>query len=75
MAILSLGTGAVLAADPPPSPKPNFVILIADDMGWDDSGPYGNPTIRTPNIDRLAHDGIDRNTYKKLIKTSHPSLK
>jgi len=58
MAILSLGTGAVLAADPAPSPKPNIVIFIADDMGWDDCGPYGNPTIRTPNIDRLARDGM-----------------
>lgn len=39
-------------------PRPNFVILIADDMAWDDSGPYGNRAVRTPNIDRLAAQGM-----------------
>jgi N-sulfoglucosamine sulfohydrolase len=38
--------------------KPNFVIFIADDMAWDDSGAYGHPTIHTPNIDRLAREGM-----------------
>ena len=32
----------------------NFVVIIADDMAWNDAGAYGHPTIRTPNIDRLA---------------------
>ena len=38
--------------------SPNFVIFIADDMAWDDAGAYGHPTIRTPNIDRLAAEGM-----------------
>jgi len=38
--------------------NPNFVIFIADDMAWDDSGVYGNPNIHTPNIDRLASEGL-----------------
>jgi N-sulfoglucosamine sulfohydrolase len=38
--------------------RPNFIFIIADDMNWDDSGAYGHPYIRTPNIDRLAEDGI-----------------
>ena len=36
---------------------PNVVIILADDMGWGDLGSYGNRTIRTPNIDRLASEG------------------
>ena len=36
---------------------PNFVLIIADDMNWDDNGAYGHPSIRTPNIDRLAREG------------------
>ena len=40
------------------APRPNFVLIIADDMGWDDCGAYGHPTIRTPHIDRLAADGM-----------------
>jgi len=37
---------------------PNFVILIADDLGWDDVGVYGNTTVQTPNIDGLAARGL-----------------
>jgi N-sulfoglucosamine sulfohydrolase len=43
------------AADGAP---PNFIVFIADDMSWDDCGAYGHPHIRTPNIDRLANDGL-----------------
>ncbi|HJZ89928.1 MAG TPA: sulfatase [Gemmataceae bacterium] len=42
------------AADRPP----NVVIVFADDMGYGDAGCFGNKTIRTPNIDRLAADGV-----------------
>ena len=38
--------------------KPNIVLIIADDMNWDDSGAYGNASIQTPNIDQLAKDGM-----------------
>ena len=37
---------------------PNFVIIIADDVGWNDVGAYGHPHIRTPNIDNLATQGL-----------------
>lgn len=37
---------------------PNFLIIIADDMACEDCGAYGHPHIRTPNIDRLAKEGI-----------------
>ena len=36
----------------------NIVLIIADDMAWDDSGVYGNPELATPNIDRLAAEGL-----------------
>ncbi|WP_446050246.1 sulfatase family protein [Zobellia laminariae] len=38
--------------------RPNIVLIIADDMAWDDSGAYGHPNIKTPNIDQLAQDGM-----------------
>jgi N-sulfoglucosamine sulfohydrolase len=41
-----------------PPGRPNFLILIADDMGWADCGAYGNRGVRTPNIDRLAKEGM-----------------
>lgn len=37
---------------------PNLVLIIADDLAWDDVGCYGHPTIRTPNLDRLAREGM-----------------
>ncbi|KAK3092346.1 hypothetical protein FSP39_001629 [Pinctada imbricata] len=38
--------------------KPNIVILLADDLGYGDVGCYGNTTLRTPNMDALAQDGV-----------------
>jgi len=36
----------------------NVVLIYADDLGWAQSGPYGSDYYHTPNLDRLANDGI-----------------
>ena len=38
-------------------PKPNFVIIFADDQGYGDLGCFGSKKIKTPNIDRMAKEG------------------
>lgn len=38
--------------------KPNFVFIIADDVSWDDMGCNGNKVVKSPNIDRLAQEGL-----------------
>ena len=38
--------------------RPNFVVILADDLGYGDTGPYGNRLLRTPNLDRLAAGGV-----------------
>lgn len=37
---------------------PNLVLIIADDMSWDDLSPYGHDSIMTPNLQRLADGGM-----------------
>ncbi|XP_018560015.1 steryl-sulfatase isoform X2 [Lates calcarifer] len=40
------------------SSKPNFVLMMVDDLGIGDLGCYGNKTLRTPSIDQLAREGV-----------------
>ena len=41
-----------------PSARPNVLYIMADDMGWGDLSCYGRPDYRTPNLDRLASQGV-----------------
>ncbi len=41
-----------------PAKRPNFLVILCDDLGYGDLGCYGHPTIRTPNLDRLAAQGL-----------------
>ena len=51
--------GATARSDERTEPQPpNVVLILADDLGWADAGAYGNTFIDTPNIDRLAHEGM-----------------
>ncbi len=45
--------------------KPNIVFIMADDLGWTDTGTYGSKYYETPNIDRLAKQGL------KLLNHHH----
>jgi arylsulfatase A-like enzyme len=38
--------------------NPNIIFILCDDMGWGDTGCYGQKTLKTPHIDRLAQEGI-----------------
>ena len=49
---------ALPAAEPPPPAKPNIVIIFIDDMGYGDIGPYGATKQKTPNLDRMAREGM-----------------
>jgi arylsulfatase A len=54
LALLALGVAPSVAA----VRRPNIVILFADDQGYGDLGCFGSPDIETPNIDRMAREGV-----------------
>lgn len=47
----------------PERTQPNVVLIMADDMGYNDLSCYGSPSIKTPNIDRLASSGLMLTDY------------
>ncbi len=56
----AIGVRTMVAADgagQAPRRPPNFIIILTDDQGYGDLGSYGHPTLRTPNIDRMASEG------------------
>jgi arylsulfatase A len=54
-----IGVGVAVAAGAEAAAKrPNFVVILCDDLGWGDLSAYGHPQIRTPNLDRLAAAGM-----------------
>jgi arylsulfatase A-like enzyme len=55
--LAGLAGGVLAQAAPTPEPL-NFVFILADDLGWRDLGCYGSRFYETPNIDRLAAEGM-----------------
>ena len=52
-----IGCGASQETSQAPN-KPNFIIFLVDDLGWSDGAVFGSDLYETPNIDRLAADGM-----------------
>jgi arylsulfatase A-like enzyme len=58
VALSSVMISAVMAAESAPTRRPNIVMILIDDMGWSDFSCFGNKEATTPNIDRLAAEGL-----------------
>ena len=73
--LAALAMAAVGALQPLPAQggPPNVVIILADDLGYGDLGAYGHPTIRTPNLDRMAEEGQRWTSFYSQAPVCSPS--
>lgn len=58
MALYACSFIGLASSKVPVAPKPNIIVVMADDMGWGDSATYGHKKIKTPNLDKLATQGV-----------------
>ncbi len=56
-----------------PADRPNFVVFLADDLGYGDLASYGNPIIETPHIDQLASEGMRFTDFHSAGTVCSPS--
>jgi arylsulfatase A-like enzyme len=56
--VVSLLFGAAIGFAATPALRPNFVIIFTDDQGYQDVACFGSPNIKTPNLDRMARQGM-----------------
>jgi N-sulfoglucosamine sulfohydrolase len=76
-----LGTGALLALKPsqPKTPakqkdhRPNIVFIMADDLTMTDIGPFGSTQVHTPNMDRLAREGVCLDNMFNMVPVCSPT--
>lgn len=56
-----------------PMDRPNMILIIADDVGWNDLGCYGNEAVSTPHMDRIAGEGIRFDNFFLTTSSCSPS--
>jgi arylsulfatase A-like enzyme len=57
-ALLVAPLAALQAAEPKPGARPNVIVILADDLGWADLSCYGSTFHESPNLDKLATQGM-----------------
>ena len=77
--LFCLGPAAVLAAgvesvqDRVKERPPNVIVILADDMGYGDTGFNGHPNIRTPRLDQMAREGQQWSDFYAASSVCSPS--
>jgi len=71
--ILGILSAATQYSNGQSSEKPNIILIYADDLGYGDLSCYGANSVKTPNIDRLASQGLRFTNANCTPATSTPS--
>lgn len=71
--IWSMLFGLFLTAQSSVAAAPNIIVILADDLGYGDLGCYGSPNIRTPNLDRMAAEGMRFTQFYSAAEVCTPS--
>jgi len=69
----SMAIPSVMSAGRKTQSKPNFVIIFTDDQGYQDVGCFGSPSIRTPNLDLMAAEGMRFTDFYSAASVCSPS--
>jgi N-acetylglucosamine-6-sulfatase len=71
--VQALVAGSAAAAAPARAARPNVVLVVVDDLRFDDIGAEGHPFVETPHIDRLARDGARFTSFFATTPLCSPS--
>lgn len=69
LSVLALSSMAIDAAED----SPNIVVIFCDDLGYGDLSCFGHPTIKTPNLDRMAAEGVKLTQFYSASPVCTPS--
>ena len=71
--LLVLTLSLLSCQSPPEAVRPNLIVIFCDDLGYGDLGSFGHPTIRTPNLDRMAREGQKWTHFYSAASVCTPS--
>ena len=71
--LLVLTLSLLACQSPPEAVQPNLIVIFCDDLGYGDLGSFGHPTIRTPNLDRMAREGQKWTDFYSAASVCTPS--
>jgi arylsulfatase A-like enzyme len=73
LAVPGCASGARRISSRASTDKPNFIVIFTDDQGYQDLGCFGSPNINTPNLDRMAAEGMKFTDFYSAASVCSPS--
>jgi arylsulfatase A-like enzyme len=70
---LSAWSGPLAGQAPPRAPRPNVLVILADDQGYADASGWGGTDVRTPHLDRIASEGLHFSRMRANATVCSPS--